>query len=266
MQHLKALTFLVLVLSASLAQAGVVMDMVTRDAAGQETDRAKVYAQSKHIRMEQGGDNPTASMIFLGDRFVYVDHSDKSYVVMDEAMLNEVSAKISDAMKEMQAQLANMPAEQRAMVEQMMKGKMQGMVTQQVEKAPKPRIESIGNKEWQSYSCRQYAVYEGDEKTQEICAATLDDVAGADELVEAFIGMAAYIKKMTESMPMMSTDALNPGELMAEIEGFPVHTVDFHDGRVLREMSLDSVVEQELEQALFAAPDGYRRRDPFAPR
>lgn len=265
MQHSKGLIFLVFFLVSSVAHAGVVMDLVTRDAAGEETDRSKVYAQSKMIRMDQGGSDVKASMIFLGDRFVYVDHDNKSYFVMDEAMLNEVSAKISEAMKEMEAQLANMPPEQRAMVEQMMKGKMSGMMGQ-ADAAPKPRVESAGNKKWQSYSCRQYAVYEGDQKIQEICAATLDDVAGADEVVEAFIGMAAYIRKMTESLPMMANEGFNPGELMAEIEGFPVHTVDYRGGQVLSETSLDSVDEKELDAALFAAPDGYRRQDPLGAR
>ena len=59
-----------------------------------------------------------------------MDHKDKSYIVMDEAMLDEVSAQMSEAMKEMEAQLASMPPEQRAMVEQMMKGQMQGMTGQ----------------------------------------------------------------------------------------------------------------------------------------
>lgn len=266
MQPSRTLTVLILIVCSPLVQAGVVMDMVTRDAAGQETDRAKIYAQSKMIRMDQGGSGSIASMIFLGDRFIYVDHRDKSYIVMDEAMLNDVSSKISDAMKEMEAQLANMPPEQRAMVEQMMKGRMNGMMGEQGGSSREPKVESMGNAKWQSYSCRQYEVFEGSQKTQEVCAAKLDDVAGADEVIEAFVGMAAYIKKMTESMPMMKNDGLNPGELMEKIDGFPVHTVDYSNGKVLREMSLDSVSEQELDRDMFAAPKNYRRQDPLGPR
>ena len=265
MQHAKSLVFLSLFLVSSVAEAGVAMNLVSRDAAGQVTEHNQVYVQSKMLRMDQGGDNPTSSMIFLGDRFVYVDHKDKSYIVMDEAMLNEVSAKISEAMREMEAQLANMPPEQRAMVEQMMQGRMSGMMPP-ADEAPKPRIESKGKKEWQSYSCRQYVVYDAGQKTQEICAATLDDVAGADEVVEAFIGMAAYMRKMTESMPMMANEGFNPGELMAEIEGFPVHTVDYLNGQAVVETSLDSVDERKLDPALFTAPDSYQRKDPFGSR
>ncbi|MGI9235091.1 MAG: hypothetical protein ACR2RD_15770, partial [Woeseiaceae bacterium] len=130
------LALIVVSLFPPLVNADVVMDMVTRDAAGQETDRTKVYAQSKSIRMDQGeGDaggtegaiQSDNSMLFLGTEFIYMNHKDRSYIVMDEAMLDKVSTKISDAMKQMEAQMANMPPEQRAMVEKMMEGRMQGM-------------------------------------------------------------------------------------------------------------------------------------------
>lgn len=256
---------LVLAAVSTPAPAGVVMDLLSRDANGQETDRATIYAQDGMLRMDQGSD-ADAAMIFLGDRFLYINHRDKSYIVMDEAMIQEVSAKISDAMKEMEAQLANMPPEQRAMVEQMMQGNMKGMMGEKGDSAPKPRIEAMGAGKWQSYACRQYAVYEGQAKTQQVCAAKLDDVAGADEAIEAFIGMAAYTRKMAESMPMISDEGMNPGELMDQIDGFPVHTIDYANGEIQQETSLDSVREKDLDKGLFAAPDGYRRENPMGPR
>lgn len=152
-----------------IACAGVVMDMVTRDASGQETDRTKIYAQSNKIRMEHGGENEaSATMIFLGNEFLYVDHGDKSYMVMDEAMIDEVSAQMSKAMKEIEAQLASMPPEQRAMVEQMMKGQTQGMTGHQGEKSSPLRVEATGRGEWKSGKCREYAVFEGSAKIQQV--------------------------------------------------------------------------------------------------
>ena len=254
----------VLLCVSSVANAGVEMDLVTVDAAGNEEMRTKIYAQKDKVRMEEGG-NGDATMIFLGNSFMYVDHKDKTYMVMDEATLEEVSAKMNEAMKEMEEQLANMPPEQRAMVEQMMKGQMQGMMGQGAE-APPPRIEAGGSGEWQSRKCKEYSVFEGDEKTQDICAADLDDVDGADEVIAAFKNMAAYIEKLTESMPMRPGGQLNPGELMEQIDGFPIHTVEYANGRKVREVSLDSVTEKALDDALFQAPEGYRQQDPFRGR
>ncbi|MCP4299634.1 MAG: hypothetical protein GY783_03535 [Gammaproteobacteria bacterium] len=67
-------------------------------------------------------------------------------------------------------------------------------------------------------------------------------------------------------MPVRSDDRINPGELMDEIDGYPVHTIDYENGVVARERSLDAVNEQDLDQAMFAAPEGYRRQDPFGQR
>ncbi len=92
-------------------------------------------------------------------------------------------------------------------------------------------------------------LFEGAEKVQDICAAELDDVDGADEVIETFRNMAAYMTKMTESMPMGSDDDINPGELMNEIDGFPVHTIDYENGTVMGETSLDSVTEQDFDWA-----------------
>jgi len=195
-----------------------------------------------------------------------VDHKDKSYIVMDEAMLDEVSAQMSEAMKEMEAQLASMPPEQRAMVEQMMKGQMQGMTGQQGDSSPTFRVEETGKGKWQSYTCRNYRVFVGAEKTEDICAAELDEIDGADELIEAFRNMAAYMTKLTESMPMGAKDRTNPGELMEQIDGFPINTNYYKNGSVVRKESLDSVTEQDLEPGMFAAPEGYRREDPFGGR
>lgn len=256
-----------LLLLSPLAHAGAVMDMVTKDASGVETSRAKVYAQSEMVRMDEVGDGQDdSSMLFLGDKLLYLDHREKSYIVMDEAMLDDVSAKINDAMAEMEKQLAGMPPEQRAMVEQMMKGDMQGMMGKQDVPSPAPRVESLGSGEWKSYECERYAVFEGDKKTQEVCAADLDDIDGADEVMDAFRSMAAYITKMSESLPMMADDGLNPGELMDQFNGFPVHTVDYVNGKVVGESSLESVTEKKLDPGLFTAPDDYRRQDPFGGR
>lgn len=250
-----------------LAYGGVVMEMTSKDAAGNEKDRSTIYSQSAMIRIDDVGDKKdAASMIFLGDKFLYVDHKDRSYIVMDEAMLEEVSAKVSDAMKQMEQQLANLPPEQRAMVEQMMKGQMQGMMDNKDAAPAAHKVTAMGNSKWQSYDCRRYAVFEGKEKTQEVCAADLDEIDGADEVMAAFRRMAAYMTKMTESMPMGAGDHVNPVELMDQIDGFPVHTIDYRNGQVVTEMSLDSVVEKDLDSDLFGAPEGYRRQDPFGAR
>jgi hypothetical protein len=263
MKKIAAVTLSFLVLLPLVSGAGVSMDLVTKGASGQETGRLNFRAQSDKIRMDDAGNGSRNSMIFLGDSFIVLDHKKKNYIVMDEAFVNEVSAQMNDAMQEMEKQLAGLPPEQRAMAEQMMKGQMAQMMGQQQEPPAPPRVESMGAGSWQDYDCEKFAVFEKGEKTQELCAAGLDDIDGAAEMMQAFRGMAKFMRKMMESMPMRGDAGMNPGELMDQIEGFPVHTIEYSNGAVVGETSLESVTEQDLDDGLFVVPDGYEREDPM---
>jgi hypothetical protein len=247
--------------------AGVEMQLDTRDAAGDVTESVKLYAQSGKIRMEDIGDasGHDMSMIFIGKEFIVVDHADRSYIVMDEAMVQEMGVKVNAAMEQMRAQLADMPPEQRAMVEQMMQGQMAGMMDSEVSAAP-IEVRKVGMGQWQSGPCTEYAVFEGDEKTQQICAAPLNDVQGADDAMRAFKNMAKFINSLAESMPgpLGESMAENPMGLIDQIDGFPVRTVDYVDGQVSSETTLSSVADIDLDPALFAVPEGYTQQDPFA--
>lgn len=262
MKKLTTLLFFVVFWIPHSALAGVVMNMVTSDGSGQQTDSSKIFAQSEMIRIDSiGGEN--MSMIFRGEEFLVLSHADKTYFVMDQAMLEQLSSQMNEAMKLMEAQLAQVPPEQRAMVEKMMQGQMQNMMP--MEPPPLPRVETGGASSWLNYSCTQYTVYSGSDKTQEICAASADQIEGSDEVIGAFQNMAAFITKMSESMPgpMASGMAQSPTGMMDQIDGFPVHTLHYENGRLVREVSLDSITPQSLDESMFSAPADYAQQQMF---
>lgn len=267
MKNTKSIFIGVLLLVSSAVHAGVEMDLVTTNATGTVTEQMKLYAQSGNIRMEDAGGSSgeDMSMIFLGTEFIVVDHANQTYIVMDEAMMAQVGTQIDAAMQQMQAQLANMPPEQAAMVEQMMQGQMAGMMGGGDE-TPAPIVQQTGSGQWQGSACTQYSVLEAGEMTQMICAAPLDDVDGADEAMQAFESMAVFITTLADSMPGGMGDAMaeNPMGMMDQIDGFPVITVEFLNGEVLAETTLESVVEADLAADLFSPPEGYAQQDPFA--
>lgn len=259
----KIVTFVVLAsgILVAPAYAGVAMEMVTVNSNGEEEYRTQFYAQNDKIRMDTGPSvgGTEMSTIFLGDEFVVLDHKEMRYYVIDEAMISEVGAQLNAAMKEMEKQLASMPPEQRAMAEEMMKGRMQGMMGGGQD--AKPRVEATGTGMWQTSSCKQYAVFEGGRKTQEICAASLSDIDGSAEAMQAFRSMATYLNKMTESLPMRESAGPNPGELLGEIDGFPVVTTQYAGSKVAEVTTLESASNEAVDEALFMIPDGYKRLD-----
>jgi len=266
-KKLTSMLILGLSLMPTLLFAGVVMEMVGADTAGRETERTRMYVQSGKLRIagDSRASHSNVSMVFLGTDFLILDHDAKTYVVVDEAMLDELTSRISDAMTQMEAQLASLPPEQRAMAESMMKGKMQGLMGQQGEAPVEPVIERIGAGEWQSKPCTRYSVHQGGQKTQEICAAPLNDVPGSEDIKQTFLGMAEFVRKMTESIPIRLDSGIsqNPGDVMDQIDGFPVHSLQYESGSASGEIWLESISEQDLDDALFSVPEGYAKQDPF---
>lgn len=246
----------------SPAYAGVEMEMVTVNSGGQEVNRTWFYAQGDGIRMDivPRTDEPEMSTIFRGDdEFVVLDHEQKRYYIFDQATLDAMGEQMNAAMAEMEKQLASLPPEQRAMAEQMMKGGMQGMMGG--DPAPEPRIEAAGSGTWQSSPCKKYFVFEGPTKTQEICASPLAAIEGASEAMRAFRQMTSFFKKMADALPMGGSADIDLGELLDDIDGFPVVTTQYQSGRIAEVTTLESATNEDIDPAKFSIPDGYARQD-----
>lgn len=244
----------------AIAFAGAVMELLSKDASGKEVGRSQFKVQNGQVRMDES--DGQSSMIFANDTFVMLDHKRKTYVVLDDAMIEDVGSQMNSAMAEMQEQMKNMSPQERAMMEQMLQGgAMQGMIPGMSAPPPPIRVEAGGSGEWGDYDCREYMIFEGPDKIEDICAASLDDIEGGDEVMAAFRAMAGFVTKMMESMPepLASMMGQNPAAYMEQIEGFPVHTVRYRNGRRDGEDSLNSVVEQDLPQDIYEVPKGYTK-------
>jgi hypothetical protein len=136
------------------------------------------------------------------------------------------------------------------------------------EPAPPPRVEATGEAEWGGRACTKYDVFENDIKIQETCAAPLEQVEGAAEMMDTFQGMARFVKRLSESLPGPLGSSFNdhPGMVAELIGGFPIHTVEYRMGKPNNEVSLESIREEQLPASKFEVPDGYQLQDPFASR
>ncbi len=258
----KTLLSLICLLSTQ-AYAGNVMELVTRDMSGNELDRMTSYTDGTRSRMDQSSADGSFSIIFLDDEFLYLDHGQKNYMVMDEAMLEGISQQINQAMKEMEAELAKMPPEQRAMVEEMMKGQMGGMGMDM--HIPVLEIREIGSGSYESYDCTLVEMFEDGVKIQEICTVDFSEVDGSGELRDSFVRMGTLLSKLYDSIPFAGEGIRNPMEMLDELKGFPVRAIEFEDGKAAVETVLESSKEMDIDANKFELPSGYSRIDPLAP-
>lgn len=243
------------------AWPGVVIEMETGDP--DSTDAALVdtiYAQREMLRMDPHADRSgRMSVIFRDETLWVVSHDEKTCQTIDKEGMEELSQQVGGMMKQMEAELANLPPEQRAMVEKMMKDQMPGGMPGMADSAPPRRIEVGAVEKVGNYSCTLRTLYSGDKKIWEVCSAGEGLPGAASEALEAFGAMARFAEQLRESVrqgpfaQMVDT----PFYDMDEIGGFPVRTRMFANGRITDESILKSIVGKDLDESVFAIPDGY---------
>src|SRR5688572_3020033 len=103
---------------AHVASAGVYVETVSNNLKTNSSRLAqKIYVQGGSGRFE---DEEGRASIIKGDTIYVIDQADKSYVVLDKATMEQLGKQVGAAMEQMKEQLAKMPPEQRAQIEQMM--------------------------------------------------------------------------------------------------------------------------------------------------
>jgi hypothetical protein len=258
-------------LLASPLVAGVVFEIETtdHDASPPKVESTQVQAEGKNLKMgiapgDRGGRGGT--VLFRGDRreLVVVDHDDKSYMVIDQEALRQIGEQLAGVNDQIAEALKNVPEEQRAMVEKMMKERM----PQQAVKRPAIDVRKTGDRgEKNGYPCVKYEVLRDGRKIRELWVTDWGNVEGGDEVADSFRSMAEFMKQFLDQLPAGGA----PGGLgddvfsqLSELPGFPVVTRELDDdGSLESESSLRSSRRQALDPAEFEPPAGYKRRSMF---
>lgn len=252
-------------LAAVTDNPGVVFEMEIRDhTSSAEPAKMTMAVEGRDLKIERSavGEQPAGSTIFRGDRreMFIVNHADRSYFLLDEAGMKE----LAEATKGMDAMLANVPPEQRAMVERMMRGRGLGGAAA----APKRELRRTGERATHSgYATEQYEVLENGRRKWEFWVTPWSSLEGADEMRTAVEAMAEFGKVLTDAAaqsPMLSSMAgAGAGEyqFLRQLNGYPVVTRTFSDGGQLElETTLRSVTRRTMSPGDFEVPDGYRRQ------
>ena len=249
------------------ALAGVVFEIETKDHTSSESGLIQASVEGTNLKMVvvSADMSDKDEMIFRGDRreMVVVDHGDKSYMVIDEAMIQSIGKKLTGIDAQMQKMLADVPPEQRAMFEKMMQGRM----PQQTQAPAKSIVEfrNTGERGTRNgYPCVKYEVSIGGRQSQEMWVTDWDNIEGGADAASAFESMATFFQDMRDAMPSFGRESDaddNPFQHMSELNGFPVVTYDYApDGSLEGESALRSSKRRTLDPAEFEPPSGYKRR------
>ena len=249
---------LVVLGSASLGTAGVVMKFTAHGTG----DDAKPMSGSMEMQGDSVRvDNEGTTMIFRGDKQVVwvIPAGSDSYMEMTKDSMKQAAAGMDAAMAAMKDQLANMPPEQRAMVEKMMAQRAQPAA------APAPVSETLkptGKTETiAGHATTAYDSYQGAERVRESWVADW----------KVFDLTAADMRPLEEMADFMS--ALAPGMAKRMDTGFAAHYSgkDALPGVPLRVVAfsktgdwtheITSLQRQDVAAARFEVPAGLTKED-----
>ena len=102
-----------------------------------------------------------------------IDDADKSYVAFDKATMEQLAKKITAAMAQMKEQLAKLPPEQRAQMEQMMPGMSDGEKKWAVEAVDTGKSDKVDGR-----ACRVWDIKRNGELDDQLCVVPYSVAAG----------------------------------------------------------------------------------------
>ena len=202
-----------------------------------------------HVRMDAG----KVSMLLDADsgKMIVLMHDKQQW--MDMA---KVAEKASAAMAQANAALANLPPEQRAMVEQRMHAAMGGGGGEHIAVSitPTGQRERVG-----SWNCEVYRTNVGDRHVEDSCLADVGDagISGADRATihKVFDQLKAMSEKMSGGMFKSPLNQLPEGK-------FPVKITHYDGDSKGQTVTLANIAGGGVSAGDFAVPAGYTESEP----
>lgn len=252
---------LALSLTATAALAGTEMQMSIQDLDSKTTAPLRTWTQDGKLRIEEG---ERMVMIFRDQALYALDTQDRTYHVIDQQTIQQMADKLNPVLKQMQEQLAQLPPEQRAQMEQLMGGQIPGMGAQ-------PKVEmrrTSRNGEYAGHACRFVEVLENGTLSDEVCVTDAKHLPGADEFMAVAKQMSALMKQFTKAIqiPGLAQVTERYSTQFEELGGIPVFTRHYSDGQPDSETQLESIRSRSLPANLFEVPQGYTRKDMLSGR
>jgi hypothetical protein len=257
MRHITIAAWALAALSAAGAQAGVYVETVERNlTTGTTRGAQKMYVQGSNGRFvdEQG-----LVTIIKNGTLTVVDDRKKTFVNFDKATMDKLGKEVSAAMAQMKEQLAQLPPEQRAQVEQMMQAQMPGLSSEgkqwTVEAQDTGKTDTVEGRQ-----CRLWDVKRNGELDEQLCVVPFSSLPGKENFQEVFASFARVFEEMAKSVPMLAGVMSTEFDAQAKVNGFPVRSRSYEHGRLAPEEQVMKVWREEaIPASQFEVPAGYRK-------
>jgi urocanate hydratase len=196
-----------------------------------------------------------ATVIKDGTMYI-IDDAEKSYVAFDKATMEQLAKKLGAAMEQMKEQLAKLPPEQRAQMEQMMPGMAGGEKKWLVEAFDTGKSDKVDGR-----ACRVWDIKRNGELDDQICVVPYSSLPGKENFQAVFANFAKVFEEMAKSVPMLAGMMTNEFSAQAKVNGFPVRSRGYENGKLGDDEHLMKVWREEaMPASMFEIPAGYKRK------
>ena len=250
------ITMAIVSLAAGAASGanGVIITM--KSVSGGTPETHQIQLDADHLRADTGD---AKTVIFDGTRQVLdiVDNNQKSYRELTKADVDRLGEQVGGAMAQMKAQMANLPPEQRARIEAMMKGRG---VNPAGTSESKPEYRKVGTDRVGKWTCEKYDVYENGQKAGDVCTVTPTALGLSDSDFAVTKQMQTFFSALLKFVPAaQANQMLTLRAFTADgLDGIPVRRTELNgDSQELSDITRGSVPE-----SAFQVPPGFQKQ-PF---
>jgi len=243
---------LILPLIAATAEAGVVLQVSSHElTSGKTTPHEVYYAQAGMMRIDMLDDGGNVSRTDLvRDGMIWeVDPRQRTYTRIDQAT---VKSFFGGQQSQMDAMLANLPPEKRALMQA------------QIAKMQQPNQDAFtdtGRSETSGqYSCRMWQEQHAGRPYAEYCVVPAASLPGGAELASSMHAALATTTQLLSGVPQLARSAERLTRL-DKLNGFPVRQRFLSAaGKTERENVLTSAESHALPADKFAIPQGFTEK------
>ena len=259
-------------LGSSSAMAGVVVTATYTKLDARQASPMSVYIDSDKLKVV----TPDATVIFRGDtnRMWVLMPEQRSYMEMTPETMQQMSSQLAGAgamlnaaQAQLQAQLAQMPPEQRAMMQQMLAGRgIPGLAGAPGAPPGPPQIsftKAGGSKTVASWTCENYSKTVNGQKEEDLCIAPVSATGITAADVQVFDKFSAFIQPILSSpmVPKMSYMSWNDMNKAVGFAGLPLDSTTYLQGRPAIQQTVNKIERTTIPAATYDLPAGFTKRD-----
>jgi len=249
-----------LVVAFALAAARLVaadgLLIVQRHTSGGTTNMNQIQIEKTRMRAETGAGDRAQVVVFDSTAQVVrmINPTRKTYTELTKADVDRLGAQMAGARAQLQDQMKNMPPEQRARLEAMMKGR--GMAVPGAA-AAKTEYRKSGTDKVGKWTCDKYDGYRGDQKVSELCTVNPSVLGVAIADFEIAREAAKFFAQLA---PQNVDQMFSVGGADQGFSGIPVRSiVSVGANQITTEVT--EVARKVFAEDSYAVPAGFTKQD-----